>query len=417
MEQLQLETKATSVFEKIQTELSKKGIKILVLRGGTRSSKTYSTMQHLVLRLLNGTLGDFPIPEGVCTIVRKHKVTLKSTAMRDLKEIMDDWNVTKYIWENKTDRIFTCGKRCIEFMGADDYQKIKGSKRAILYCNEWNELNYKLEFFQLNIRTKYKVIIDFNPDDEDIWINKELEQKRQYVKKDVSVIVSTYKDNKFLSKEEVEEIENIKEVDPVLWQVYGEGQYGKMTGRIYNNWEVVDWIPEGAEYLCHGLDFWFSSHPAVLVWLYRYNGDLYLDEEFYNTGKTNKQMSDNWKENGVKGNIEIYADSAEPKSIAELRDYDWNVKPVKKGADSVDYGIQLLKTVKIKITARSVNWISEAKKYKWKVDKNGEPTNEPIKEYDHFWDAVRYGAIMKLNGWKRFVLVNLSEIEDEDDED
>lgn len=97
MEQLQLETKATSVFEKIQTELSKKGIKILVLRGGTRSSKTYSTMQHLVLRLLNGTLGDFPIPEGVCTIVRKHKVTLKSTAMRDLKEIMDDWNVTKYI--------------------------------------------------------------------------------------------------------------------------------------------------------------------------------------------------------------------------------------------------------------------------------------------------------------------------------
>ena len=110
-------------------------------------------------------------------------------------------------------------------MGADDYQKIKGSKRAILYCNEANELNYKLEFFQLNIRTKHKVIIDFNPDDEDIRINKELEQKRQYTKKDVSVIVSTYKDNKFLSKEEVEEIENIKEIDPVLWQVYGEGQY------------------------------------------------------------------------------------------------------------------------------------------------------------------------------------------------
>lgn len=97
-----------------------------------------------------------------------------------------------------------------------------------------------MEFFQLNIRTKYKVIIDFNPDDEDIWINKEIEQKRQYTKKDVAVIVSTYKDNKFLSKEEVEEIENIKEVDPVLRQVYGEGQYGKMTGRIYNNWEVVD---------------------------------------------------------------------------------------------------------------------------------------------------------------------------------
>lgn len=417
MEQLQLEIKATSVFEKIQTELSKKGIKILILRGWTRSSKTYSAMQHLVLRLLNGTLGDCPIPEGVCTIVRKHKVTLKSTAMRDLKEIMDDRNVSKYIHENKTDRIFTYGKRCIEFMGADDYQKIKGSKRAILYCNEWNELNYKLEFFQLNIRTKNKVIIDFNPDDEDIWINKELEQKRQYIKKDVSVIVSTYKDNKFLSKEEVEEIENIKEVDPVLWQVYGEGQYGKMTGRIYNNREVVDWIPEGAEYLCHGLDYGFSSHPACLAGLYRYNGDLYVDEEFYSTGKTNKQMSDNWKENGVKHNAEIYADSAEPKSIAELRGYDWNVKPVKKGADSVDYWIQLLKTIKIKVTARSVNLISEFKKYKWKVDKNGEPTNEPIKEYDHWMDAIRYGAIMKLNGWKRFVLINLAEADQEDDDD
>ena len=142
----------------------------------------------------------------------------------------------------------------VEFLGADDQQKIRGTKRRILYCNEANELDYNSEFFQLLVRTKDVVIIDFNPDDEDIWINTEIEQKRKLTKRDVLVTVSTYLDNPFLSPEEVDEIEHIKEVDPYLWQVYGLGEYGKRQGVIFD-FEIIDELPDVAKYLGEGLDF------------------------------------------------------------------------------------------------------------------------------------------------------------------
>lgn len=145
--------------------------------------------------------------------------------MRDFKEIIVEGEVDHLIAENKTDRTFLYGGRMVEFIGADDQHKLKGGKRAILYINEANEVDYKTEFFQLIIRTKDIAIIDFNPDDPDVYINTELEIKRAIQKQDVEVIVSTYKDNPFLTREEIAEIENIKNIDPQLWTVYGEGGY------------------------------------------------------------------------------------------------------------------------------------------------------------------------------------------------
>lgn len=391
------EIEVTGVFEKAYTAISKKNIKILVMRGGTRSSKTYSITQLLVLWLISGKLWEIELNKWLCTVARKNKTTIKGTVLRDFLEVIEQRWYTKLIDFNRTDKIFTYQWRKIEFIGADDPQKLKGWKRDILYCNEWNELDYKSEFFQLLIRTKHKIIIDFNPDDEDIWINRELEEKRMLTKKDVELIVSTYKDNSFLSEEQVNEIENIKEVDPMLWTVYGEGWYGKRLGRIYNNWEIIDDVPEGAEYVCHGLDFGFASHECALYGLYRWNGWLVVDEEFYKTWYTNTQMDVDWRSNGVQSRAkEIFADSAEPKSIRELHDLKRNIKPVTKWPDSVEYWIRLLQWIKIYITSRSDGVKSEAKKYIWKTDRNGNSTNEPIKEYDHARDAIRYGAMMKL---------------------
>lgn len=418
-----LEIIVTPVHGKLRNSLANKLFKIIVMRGGTRSSKTTSIMEALVIWLFTGWLWDEwegrYIPSGNASVVRKNKTTLKATVMRDIKEIMERRGVSHNVDENKTDRIFSFGDRFIEFIGADDHQKLKGAKRKILYCNEWNELQYKQEFFQLLIRTTEVAIVDFNPDDDQVRIKTELEDKRAVMKGDVSVLVSTYKDNPFLSKEEVNEIENIKNVDPVLWQIYGEWKYGRKIGRIYNNREVVDdEIPEGAKYLGHWLDFWFSSHPAVLVWCRRYNGMIYIRQEMYLTGQTNKNMSDLWEAKGLdKKKIIIYADSAEPKSIAELRGYWWNVKATTKGPDSVDYGIQFVQNLKLAITAGSKQMIIEFKLYCRKLNSSGDPTNEPVKEYDHWMDAMRYCLIMVLNGWKRFVLVNLAEADQDDDDD
>lgn len=401
------ELQITPVYAKLYESVSK--FKITVNRWGTRSSKTYSACQFIFIWLITWRIGTRYIPDGVASIAREYWSTIKNTVLRDFQEIMWDFyaanpHLAWCIEVNKTDKTFWFQGRLVEFIGADDPQKLKGAKRRILYCNEANELQY-LTFFQLLIRTSDVVLIDFNPDDEDIRINTEIEQKRQYTEKDVCVIVSTYKDNPFLSEEEVREIERIEQVDPQLRQVYGKWEYWKVTGTIYSNREVIEGVPKEAEYIGHGLDFWFSSHPAALVWIYRRNGWIIVDEEFYATGHTNGDMHKKRTDDGISQKIDITADCAEPKSIKELGDLKWRIEPVEKWPDSVQYGIQLLQWLKRHITSRSTNIIKEVKKYKRKTDRNGKTTEEPIKEFDHAMDAIRYVAMKKFGIRKRKIQV------------
>lgn len=290
---MRLTIHGTPVYEATRQAVSNPLVKIIVLRGGTRSSKTYSVMQMILTRLVSGNFGGRNIKRGVCSVVRKYASTLKGTVMRDFKEILLDSDLGDMVLENKTDKTFYYAGRLVEFIGADDQHKLKGGKRNILYCNESNELQFKKEFFQLLIRTKDIAIVDLNPDDPDIWINTELEQKRAVTKKDVTVIVSTYKDNRYLSPEEVAEIEYIKYVDPELWKVYGLGQYGKIMGTIFNNWEVIPELPPDAKYVGHGMDFGYTHDPSTLIGLYLYNNCLVLDEEIYERGLTNIDIYDN----------------------------------------------------------------------------------------------------------------------------
>ena len=392
-----MEIEASPVFDKIHTSFSK-GIKIYVHRWGTRSSKTRSILQNLVLWLITGKLWELDIPDGVCHIVRKYKATLRVSVQRDFDDIISQYDLWRFIESNKTEKTYKCGARMIEFMWADDQQKIRGTKRRILYCNEANELDYSNEFFQLLVRTKDLVLIDFNPDDEDIWINKEIEQNRKLTMKDVSVTVSTYKDNPFLSQEEIAEIEHIKDVDPYLWQVYGLGEYGKRQGLVFD-FEVIEELPDEAKYLWEGLDFGYSNDPTALIGLYQWNAGIIWDERIYQTWLTNDDIAVKFSELEIrKWHDEIIADSAEPKSIEELYRKGYNVKPAVKWPDSINYGISVIKQYKLYVTARSINLIKELRKYKWLEDKHWKITNKPIDMRNHAIDAGRYITVHKL--WK-----------------
>lgn len=341
------------------------------------------------------------IKKWILSIVRKFNATLSKTTQRDLDEIIDDMWVRDLIEINKTEKTYKFDWRTIELFGADDQQKLRGWKRNILYCNEANELSYQSEFFQLNVRTSDLVFIDFNPDDEDVWINRELEQKRAITEWDVDVFVSTYHDNPFLTDIQIKEIEYIEKIDPMLWEVYWKWEYGKIEWLIFEmwqNWDSIDKIPKDAEYIESWMDFWFTNDPTTLTDIYRYNWELILDEQIYETWMTNQDIWNKVKtiEQNTWFKRSITADSAEPKSIEELRRMWINIKPAVKWKDSINYWISLMKGFMMRITKQSVNIQKEFKKYIWKTTKDWKSLNTPIDDFNHTIDWIRYAVMAKL---------------------
>jgi phage terminase large subunit len=371
--------------------------KIVINRGGTRSSKTVSVVQQCVLWLISGQLTrETYIPKGVWSTVRKYSTTLDATVIRDFEEELNKHKIFELIQHNKTKKTYKYGDRLVEFIGADDEQKLRGAKRNILYCNEGNELDFKKEFFQLLMRTEDKIIIDFNPDDESIWINTELEQKRLFEKGDVDVIVSTYKDNTFLPKSLVAEIEYLEKTDPEFWKIYGLGQYGKLFGLIFENYNVVSEISKEATMVGIGIDFGFTNDPCAILEVYKQDGELWINEIEYKRGMTNMDIGNRLKDVSIDDYSYIVADSAEPKSIQEICNQGFNVYPAQKGADSINVSIDILKRYKLNITQNSTNLIKELRTYKWKLDKTGNSLNTPVDYNNHAIDALRYVALNVL---------------------
>jgi phage terminase large subunit len=347
-------------------------------------------MQVLAVWLMTGQIrAKDEILKGVASVVRKTLPALKATAQKDFEEILTNLNVFEKIGQNKTDRTYTYEGRTVEFFSVDDQQKVRGRKRNILFCNEANELHFKTDFFQLLIRTTDLIFLDLNPSDPYTWVNTELEQKRASTRGDVDVIISTYRDNPFLSQELCNEIEGIK--DPQLRKVYVLGQYGTIKGLVFPSVQIVNELPTGLKKKAIGLDFGYSNDPTCAVTCGILGENLYIDELLYMRGLQNHQIAKR-----LPKGIEIYCDSAEPKSIKDLQGYGLWAKPTKKGRDSILNGIGLLKKYKLCITARSVNGLREQKQYKYATDANGDPTNKPIDDFNHFWDSVRYWALIKL---------------------
>jgi phage terminase large subunit len=294
---------------------------------------------------------------------------------------MEDTGYFKPELWNKTDFTYTfeSGSK-IEFFSLDMPHKVRGPRRDRGFINEANNIP-KETFEQLEVRTKEEMWLDWNPTNS-FWFYDDLMQRP-----DVDFIILTYKDNEGLPKSIVESIE-ARMGNKNWWQVYGLGQLGEVEGKIYKDWQIIESMPHEARLERYGLDFGYSNDPTTIVGIYYYNGGYILDEVCYQKGLSNKQIVDIIKNQPP---ALIMADSAEPKSIDEIKLYGVNILPCIKGQGSVNQGIQYVQDQRISITQRSVNGIKEYRNYMWDTDRDGNILNKPIDLWNHFLDAVRYG--------------------------
>ena len=326
------------------------------------------------------------------TIARKTLPSLKKSVLRDFIELLQMYNLYDEERYNKSDNIFKIGESTIEFVSIDQSQKVRGAKRDILWVNECQEISAE-EFFQLQIRTTQRIILDYNPTELEGY-HIDLVEKRP---DEVTFDRSTFRDNPFLEPAIIEEIERLKHVDIDYYNIYNLGIASRSVESIFR-YNVIDAIPvESAQLIALGLDWGFSNDPTAIVEVWKNDDNLYINEILYRNGMTNQDIADYMKEIGVDKQVDIIADSAEQKSIEEVRRYGFRIHAAKKGPDSIRNGIDILKRHKIHITAESTNIIKEFRLYKWKRDANGVLLNVPIDLYNHAIDAIRYVALNTLS--------------------
>lgn len=357
--------------------------RIIINQGGTSSGKTFSILDVLF------TIGASK-ENQVITVVGQDIPNLKKGAYRDAKHIWGSSKIYQQYWNkpNETDRIFTSiTGSVIEFTSYSDEQDAKSGKRDYLFVNEANGIDYAI-YWQLAIRTRNKIFIDYNPTAR-FWVHDKL-----IGQPDAKLIISDHRHNPYLTKEEHERIESIE--DKELHKVYARGKTGQIKGVIYNNWKLVSEMPETYKKRWIGLDFGFTNDPTGIIDVMLSNGELWLDEVEYKSGMLNIDIYNCIKENNLQY-FEIIADSAEPKSIAELKSYQLKVEGAIKGSDSIKAGIQILQGYKLNVTRRSKNLKTELLAYKWMEDKNGNMLNEPIDKFNHLLDPLRYVALNKLS--------------------
>jgi len=367
-----MEINSTIIFEKNWSALQEKGVRFVINEGGSRSSKTYSLCQMVIVYCLQN-------PNKVVSIIRKTFPALRATVMRDFLEILKDLDIYEKTNHNMSENIYRFPNGSIvEFFSVDDEQKIRGRKRDIAWCNEANELFYD-DFTQLNMRTETKLIFDYNPSDSSSWLYE--------LPKDESILIkSTYKDNPFLPETIKRQIEDLKRTDEALYQIYALGEKAISKSNIYSNWTFIKHRPAKYTSYVYGLDFGYN-HPTALMRVYWRDNDIYIEPVIYESYLTTTNLIEKMKILNVEENIEILADYSRPEIIQEMNNSGFNVlnanKVVKKGIDNVkSFGVFCEEDQRIK---------KEYENYKWK--KIGDNiTDEPIKLYDDAMDAVRYAT-------------------------
>lgn len=367
--------------------------RVIANKGGTRSGKTYSIMQLLVM------VANFASKRRDIDVVSESLPHLRRGAMKDIDTILETAGQTegKEFTLNRTDHEYTFASTgsVIRFFSADNWGKVKGSRRDIIFINEANRIDWET-YRQLAVRTTETIIIDWNPDAEYWYEEKGVSSDPKTVE-----IHSTYLDNDHLTAQQVEEIERNRDRDPNWWRVYGLGETGLLIGAIYTNVHHVDAIPDAVRQRCrhwYGLDFGYSNDPTAMADIYVDEGgrQVWCSEVIYEAGLLNSDIARMMQQRGIAKTTEIFADAAEPKSIAELKRYGYNVKPAYK-KDLLSQ-IQWLQQFDINITKDSLNAIRELRNYKWKTTGDGKTVNEPIDLWNHFLDALRYGCFTPMMG-------------------
>ena len=365
--------------------------------GGTSSSKTYSLMQVCFMRAIQN-------PGCVITVVGQDVPNLKKGAVRDAHNIVAATPklADELLDYNKSNRIYeTHAGSIIEFNSYDDAQDAKSGKRDFLFANEANGIPYPI-FEELDVRTTQQTYIDFNPTAA-FWAHERIypdTAARDW-------ITSTFEHNPFIEPSVKRKIlsyeptpENIARgtANKYRWQVYGQGKLGRLEGLVFPDFETTTEWPEQYKWRCFGLDFGFTNDPTALVEIRYAHGALYWRELIYEKRLTNPKIARRLEQLGHPKNERIIADSAEPKSIKELKNKGWYVKGATKGQGSVNAGIDALQRYPIRVHASSKNLIEEFSSYTWQIDRDGNPTNKPIDAYNHGIDAGRYAIEKQLLG-------------------
>ena len=364
--------------------------RIKIIQGGTSAGKTFGILPILIHKAASQSGLEI-------SIVAESVPHLRRGCLRDFLKIMR-W-INRYHDEryNKSHLKYTFANGSfIEFFSADDSSKLRGARRDILYINECNNVTFEA-YNELSIRTKREIFLDFNPANE-FWVHRELKDDE-----DADFIILTYKDNQGLDEGIVKQIEKnrLKAKTSAYWAnrrtVYGEGKIGQLQGAVFTNYKIIDSIPDEARLIGIGLDFGYSNAPTAVIGVYKYNEYRILDEIKYQTGMLNSDISKILPED-----VPIYADSAEPKSIADIQRYGKIIKGVTKGKDSINYGIDVMQRQSYMVTSKSTNLIKELRSYCWDKDKTGKQLNKPVDNYNHALDAVRYHEMETLGLNKNF---------------
>jgi phage terminase large subunit len=373
--------------------------RIKVVRGGQGAGKTIS----ILILLINHAAAN---PDREILIVSSELTKMRLTVIKDFVKVMK----LAGIYE---ERRFLAGTlyrfpngSFIKFIGLDQEDIGKGLRCDVAYFNEVNKIDFET-YRQIASRAK-QVFADYNPDAE-FFIDTEVVGRE-----DCDFLQLTFMDNELLDEEERKEILMYKERGydargnitnkyyANLWQVYGLGNIGNLQGVVFENWSIVDTIPAKAEFVAYGLDFGFTNDPTGFIKVFKNNDDLYFDELIYETRLTNQKIAQRFRELGVNEYDEIIADSAEPKSIEELRFEGFNVIGAMKGPDSIKASIDILQQYNLCVTRNSKNFQREMRGYIYDTDKNGKSINKPIDKDNHCIDPARYVGLNKLS--KKWVM-------------
>ena len=373
-----------------------------IVQGGTSAGKTFGIIPILIDKAAK-------TPRLEISVVSETIPHLRRGAIKDFLKIMNwtgrfidsNWNRTLLTYK------FTNGSY-IEFFSAEQESKLRGARRNILYINEANNISFE-SYHQLAIRTSDEIWIDYNPTSE-FWAHTELMRDE-----DSEYIVLTYKDNEALSESIIKEIESAQTKALTSsywsnwWKVYGLGEVGSLQGVVFDDWRQIDTIPSDAKLLGYGMDFGYTNDPTTLVAIYMMDGELFVDELLYQTNLNNNEIGNRLKTFNIQRPYEIVCDSAEPKSINELRLQGFNTQPAQKGPDSIKMGIDILKRYQLNVTKNSTNLIKELRAYQWETDKDGKLTGKPVDHSNHAIDSMRYFALNKLNNRPRgkYALLNV----------
>lgn len=369
--------------------------------GGSSSGKSVFLSQRAVHDVMQGKRNYL-----ICRAVAR---TIRNSVFNEIKKVINDWGVQELFNINKSDLVITCenGSQII-FVGLDDVEKAKSITPAKgVFTDIWVEESTEVE--RDTIKQLYKrqrggsddvpkrLTMSFNPIVQNHWLYEEYfgniswaDKQTDYKSGELSILKTWYIHNKFLTPDDVKDLES--EEDPYYRDVYTFGNWGVLGHVIFTNWSVQDLSGMLNEFTNtrNGLDFGFSSDPAALSRSHydRAHKTIYVFDELYEKGLTNPELAGLLRP--VCGNEIIVCDSAEPKSIRELRDNGINAHPAKKGQDSVNFGIQWLQQQTIVLDTRAINARNELQQYQWQKDKNGNAIRRPVDRNNHWIDATRY---------------------------